>query len=377
MKRYLLGVLCGLLAAWFGLHLFWRNIPFREYPAVVRDRGLVGAWVLFGPDFMSANTRFSPDDSGPDEYRALIDAFGEERWIVYRKVGELAVVDGDVVIGTHEGLQHATEKRLIEHLEQVNSNDMRTVRGTWLRRELEKTYNPMGFGELAARSKFDFLPSSHVTYFIDPSLSSEPGIRDGVQRSIAEYEAQTPVRFTVSSDADSAASVFRRSPAGDPLGCYTTNLSGGRAQRIVSLSRACAGGSVGTISHEIGHALGFMHEHTRLLRSEYVSINETALIEECHGRQTAFCQLARTQLSMSDQEFPVTDYDLCSIMHYPQVVDGRALFSLTPTGQKALHTCASQMPARDDCRVIGQRCTLSPGDVLAVRRVYGAPERNQ
>lgn len=343
---------------------------------MVRDGGLLGAWVLFRPDFMSANTRFGPDDWGPVQYRALIDAFGEEQWIVYRKVGDLAVVDGDVAIGTHDELQDATEKRLIEHLEQVDSRDMRSLRGTWLRRELEKTYNPLGNGEMAARSRFDFLPSSRVTYFIDPSLSGEAGIRDGIQRSIADFEARTPVRFALSSDADSAAIIFRRSPAGDPLGCYT-NLSRWRFERIVSLSRTCAGGSVGTIGHEIGHALGFMHEHARLVRGEYVSIDEAALVEGCRGRQTAFCGLARTQLSMSDEEFPVTDYDLCSIMHYPQVVEGRALFSLTPAGQKSFRACAGQMPPHDDCRVIGQRCTLSPGDVLAVRRVYGAPERNQ
>ena len=55
-------------------------------------------------------------------------------------------------------------------------------------------------------------------------------------------------------------------------GCFSNSLgkkrSGGR--QIISIGDGCT--RVGTIIHEMMHAIGFFHEHTRLDRDQYVTV---------------------------------------------------------------------------------------------------------
>ena len=55
-------------------------------------------------------------------------------------------------------------------------------------------------------------------------------------------------------------------------GCYSTSvgksLHGGEQQ--ISIGKGC--NYIGTVIHEMMHAVGFFHEHTRLDRDQYVTI---------------------------------------------------------------------------------------------------------
>jgi len=63
--------------------------------------------------------------------------------------------------------------------------------------------------------------------------------------------------------------------------------------------------SIGTMTHEIGHALGMAHEQARPDRDKYVSINVGNVK---HGMMRNFEIIHRADVSL--------DYDYCSIMHY-------------------------------------------------------------
>lgn len=64
----------------------------------------------------------------------------------------------------------------------------------------------------------------------------------------------------------------------------------------------------GSIVHELFHALGFWHEHTREDRDEYIEI----LWDNMHSN-------CKTQFEIQKPQMLVGDYDYASAMHYRSV----------------------------------------------------------
>ena len=104
--------------------------------------------------------------------------------------------------------------------------------------------------------------------------------------------------------------------------------------------------STGTLIHEIGHALGLLHEHTRSDRDQYVQIHWDRIQQ---NMEVNFEVMAGSIL--------LGDYDYNSIMHY-----GEYFFSSNglPTIQPTQQTNA----------VIGQRIETSQGDRDSVATLY-------
>ncbi|XP_044024926.1 zinc metalloproteinase nas-4-like isoform X2 [Siniperca chuatsi] len=110
----------------------------------------------------------------------------------------------------------------------------------------------------------------------------------------------------------------------------------------VYLSRAC---SVGNLCHEIIHALGLHHEHTRNDRDEYISVQWQSIIP---GRQNNFMVKPGNTLNLP--------YDINSIMHY-----GKYFFSLDGRPTMLPKQSGGQM---------GQRMRLSQLDIHKLNRLY-------
>ncbi len=98
--------------------------------------------------------------------------------------------------------------------------------------------------------------------------------------------------------------------------------------------------------HEIGHAWGLWHEHTREDRDRYVIVN--------------WANMSSTESYNFSQNISNGDdiggYDYNSVMHY----NGTA-FSVN--GLPTLVTIPAGIP-------IGQRAGLSTGDIAAIRMLY-------
>jgi len=98
---------------------------------------------------------------------------------------------------------------------------------------------------------------------------------------------------------------------------------------------------VGNIMHEIMHALGFLHEHSRVDRDRYVSFNED--------------ENPSVDKSNFDIEgYPIGDYDPNSLMHYP--------------------LCKYMVSNHPEAAKMGQRIDFSEGDLKAITYVYSDPK---
>jgi len=117
-------------------------------------------------------------------------------------------------------------------------------------------------------------------------------------------------------------------------------MRGGEQQ--LWISESCG---VGSIIHEIGHAVGLFHEHTRNDRDNYIRVQLENIVS---GKEFNFDVLNSNATLLGE-------YDYGSIMHY-----GNTFFSAN-----GLDT----IEVFDDVE-IGQRIALSDGDIQSVNTLY-------
>lgn len=118
-------------------------------------------------------------------------------------------------------------------------------------------------------------------------------------------------------------------------------------QQFIGLSSNCTRGSV---IHEVGHALGLWHEHTRPDRGQYVKINWLEIQE---GKAHNF------EIPKEGESEGAGAYDFGSIMHYP-----RTAFSIE--GNDTIDILGTVPPGV----MVGQRISLSEGDKGGIKKMY-------
>ena len=93
-------------------------------------------------------------------------------------------------------------------------------------------------------------------------------------------------------------------------GCWSWigRTSGANEGQVLSLDETNSCMNPGTIQHEILHALGLLHEHTRSDRDSYVKVNWDNIKE--NGKKNYWKDENGISLG--------TDYDLNSVMHYSE-----------------------------------------------------------
>lgn len=194
---------------------------------------------------------------------------------------------------------------------------------------------PRGLGRSDAFGRW---PDGIVPYFV-PTNSSDL-LQQRIAEAIAHWTEESNLSFVErnTSNQDLYPN-FIRFESSNSCASYV-GMQGG--EQPVLVSDAC---SVGSIIHEVGHALGLFHEHTRPDRNNFAQINWDEIVA---GKGINF-----EVLDAGVQEYGPYDYG--SIMHY-----GEYFFSAT--GEPTIVV--------PDGISIGQRQSLSPLDVDSVNNMY-------
>jgi hypothetical protein len=142
------------------------------------------------------------------------------------------------------------------------------------------------------------------------------------------------------------------------MGCFSIWGMGtafGTLQRWMNLSTGCW--QKRTLLHELGHALGLIHEHQRPDRDLFVTLHPENV-------EPGFLWL-QNKVNFDTQDAQLkTPYDFLSIMHYD-----RTAFS-----KNGRETISPNSGYERWAELMGTGDTISRQDARAVRELYGPPE---
>lgn len=168
------------------------------------------------------------------------------------------------------------------------------------------------------------------------------------KRAMRHWENHTCITFKEKDAADKDFFLFSSLPCGC---CSYVGKRGG--QQIVSINSSCH--YFGIVVHELGHVIGFWHEHTRPDRDNHVVvINKNIDPLQLYNFQ---------KLSSEEVNSRGEPYDFASIMHYARDTFAKraGLDTILP----------KRTPGMLNRPQIGQRNRLSPGDIKQANLLYG------
>ncbi|GAB3251167.1 M12 family metallopeptidase [Chitinimonas naiadis] len=182
-------------------------------------------------------------------------------------------------------------------------------------------------------------PNNTLYYTFDADLSQKK--RDAIMAGMKLIADKTAIRFVPRTNQPNYAKFISSG------GCWAyAGMQGG--EQPISIGDGCE--KAGVAAHEMIHTLGWMHEHMRPDRDNYITVNEDNISDTLKGQFTKL---------RSEQVDPVGSYDLDSVMHYPTWAFSK--------NQKP--TITPKDPNVDPKR-LGQRNDLSPGDVASLQHFY-------
>ncbi|KAJ8399300.1 hypothetical protein AAFF_G00413380 [Aldrovandia affinis] len=190
-------------------------------------------------------------------------------------------------------------------------------------------------------------PGGVIPYVIGGNFTGSQ--RAMFKQAMRHWEKQTCVTFIEKTDEESYIVFTYR-----PCGCCSYVGRRGNGPQAISIGKNCD--KFGIVVHELGHVIGFWHEHTRPDRDDHVTIIRDNIQP---GQEYNFLKMEPGEVNSLGEA-----YDFDSIMHYARNTFSRGMF---------LDTI---LPSRDDNGVrpaIGQRTRLSKGDIAQARKLYRCP----
>lgn len=183
-------------------------------------------------------------------------------------------------------------------------------------------------------------PNGLVPYRISSNLSSSAKLK--VRDAIEHWNSFKAITLVERTSSNASAYPDFVDFVKDDRCASWIGYQGNGAQSIYTGDKC----STGTMIHEIGHALGLLHEHTRPDRDQYVKVHWDRIPSDMH-----------INFEIMEGSILLGDYDYGSIMHY-----GEHFFS-----NSRLPTIE---PLQATNETIGQRVETSTGDRAAIAKLY-------
>src|SRR5260370_14033747 len=187
-------------------------------------------------------------------------------------------------------------------------------------------------------------PNATVPYTSAAGVPS--ALRQFIMQAIQAYQSATPIRWIPrTNEVDYVAFKGEPTTANECGDSYVGKIGGPQNINLNVDTSSC---TIDETIHEMGHAIGFEHEMTRGNRNYYVTVH--------------YENLDKNEWSQFNQDLSQVDllpYEYASIMHYGVNDFQRNDFN-------TMDTIPLGIP-------ISHGHGLSPGDIEAVRTIYGQP----
>ena len=254
------------------------------------------------PKAAKASPKNPPSNTSADK-KAYFKKLAENNLVTFERWNDLAVYDGDIIIGP-----------------------------------LEDNQIKKGYVEFKEPQKW---PSNLIGYYFDKNVSSET--QKTIKNAMSYFTRYGLLKFT-DKIKEGDDFLFFTSPEADKCASFLGRQGGGQP---VFIGQNC---DLTAVLHEILHALGFIHEHSRFDRDQFVEIYWENVKP---GKVEQFAIVPQIYTLRAQQD----DFDYRSIMLYQKTA-----FSLN--GGPTLES----INRRDQLEPT--KSGLSPNDLKRLRRYF-------